>query len=505
MAKRSKAHGIAKLVGRAGQVKDEKVSATSTEIGDVAVGSTTITLGGKSLDSDAVLDFTLDVEPETFTINVDAPDAGQNAMWKWTWNPGTVAYQRVRLLNQVQGTVPVYRKGTYTVRNFAARDIHSSMTQTHKIYLKWLEGAGNQNDVSWVTYDSESNVLNPVTKTRMAIQKLTFSVDSDVTPPSLVAPSVDYTVSIDSDGAGNRHWAFTGTATGNNPTLGPIYAGGTYTFNLDSSTAGHPFYLTTDDGSGFVSGSYVGELDSDDGIIGSRNNGSSSVVYVVPSNATATTIYYRCGLHSSMAGAITRRKLQVDSDGTGILRPVWQHTQEGHKTTAEIRAIPTIPSNVCLIYDTNLGKFKPQDIGTYLDNTTQLREKITDLIDTNTFDSDSAAVVAKENTIFNISLYQQGDLSVTTGTARWYAPFNLQIFSISPKLGTAADGTVTIDINKNGSSAETFSFSASATTATVTDPVINLNEGDYITIDVDAVGSTNKGKDLNIQFKYKKI
>lgn len=499
MAKRSKAHGIAKLVGRAGQVKDERVSATSTEIGEVAVGSTAITIGNKSLDSDSVLDFTLDVEPETFTINVDAPDAGQNAAWKWSWDPGTVAYERVKLSNQTQSNVPIYRKGTYTVRNFAARDIHSSMTQTHKIYLKWIEGAGNQNDVSWVTYDSENNNLNPVTKTRMSTQKLTFTVDSDVSPPSLTPPTVSYNVS-----AVTGAFVFSGSATGNNVSLGPVYKGGVYTFVLDSDTTGHPFYLTSDDGTNFVANSYVGELDSDDGVVGSRNNGISQVVWTVPSNAPST-VYYQCGVHSAMRGSITVKKLEVDSDGAGLLRPVWQHDQEGHATTAEIRAVPTIPSNVCLIYDTALGKFKPQDIGTYLDNTTQLREKITDLVTDNSFDSDSAAVVSKENTIFNISLYQQGELSVTTGTARWYAPFDLQIFSISPKLGTAADDTVTIDVNKNGSSAETFSFAASATTATVTDQTIDLNEGDYITIDVDAIGSTNKGEDLNIQFKYKKI
>lgn len=495
MAKRSKAHGIAKLVGRAGQVKDEKVSATSTEVGEVAVGSTAITIGNKSIDSDSILDFTLDVEPETFTINVDAPDAGQNAAWKWSWDPGTVAYERVKLLNQTQSNVPIYRKGTYTVRNFAARDIHSSMTQTHKIYLKWIEGAGNQNDVSWVTYDSENNILNPVTKTRMSTQRLTFTVDSDVTPPALTPPTVSYTV--ENNGAGA--YTFSGSASGDNPSLGPIYHGGTYTFNISAS--GHPFYFTTDNGDNFSAGTYFGEYT--DGVTGSRTD-SGTVTFVVPNDAPST-LYYQCGNHGVMRGSITVKKLEVDSDGAGLLRPVWQHDQEGHATTAEIRAVPVIPSNVCLIYDRNLGKFKPQDIGTYLDNTTQLREKITDLVTDNSFDSDSAAVVSKENTIFNISLYQQGELSVTTGTARWYAPFNLQIFSISPKLGTAADGTVTIDVNKNGSSAETFSFSASATTATVTDPVINLNEGDYITIDVDAVGSTNKGEDLNIQFKYKKI
>ena len=102
-------------------------------------------------------------------------------------------------------------------------------------------------------------------------------------------------------------------------------------------------------------------------------------------------------------------------------------------------------------------------------------------------------------------MYQQDDLTVHTGTARWYAPFNLQINSIVAKLGTAADATVTVDINKNGSSAETFSFAASSTTATISDQNITMNEGDYLTIDVDTIGTTAKGKDLIVQFKYFKL
>ena len=92
---------------------------------------------------------TLDIAPEVFTINVDAPDGGGAPDWKWTWDAGTVAYQRVGITNLTQDNVPLYKKGSYTVNNFAAHDLHGSMTQTHKIYLKWIDGAGTQNNVSW--------------------------------------------------------------------------------------------------------------------------------------------------------------------------------------------------------------------------------------------------------------------------------------------------------------------------------------------------------------------
>jgi hypothetical protein len=32
-----------------------------------------------------------------------------------------------------------------------------------------------------------------------------------------------------------------------------------------------------------------------------------------------------------------------------------------------------------------------------------------------------------------------------------------------------------------------------------------MNEGDYLTLDVTAIGTTAKGKDLNVQFKYKRV
>ena len=94
---------------------------------------------------------TLDIAPEVFTINVDAPGAGSHTPWKWSWDAGTVAYARVGITNLTQDNVPIYKAGSYTVNNFAAHDIHDDMTQTHKIYLKWIEGAGTQNNISWMT------------------------------------------------------------------------------------------------------------------------------------------------------------------------------------------------------------------------------------------------------------------------------------------------------------------------------------------------------------------
>jgi hypothetical protein len=90
-----------------------------------------------------------------------------------------------------------------------------------------------------------------------------------------------------------------------------------------------------------------------------------------------------------------------------------------------------------------------------------------------------------------------------TGTARWYAPFALQIVAINNKVSTAADQNILITIKKNGTSVKTGSIAASALSSTVTSPEFTMAEGDYITVDITQIGTTNKGENLVVQFKYK--
>ena len=106
---------------------------------------------------------------------------------------------------------------------------------------------------------------------------------------------------------------------------------------------------------------------------------------------------------------------------------------------------------------------------------------------------------------YSISLTQQGTLAVTTGTARWYAPYNLATNSIKAYVETAPVGSaISITVNKNGTSAATPSISAGATSATEITTPITMSEGDYLTVDITAVGSTTAGENLNIVFKYKR-
>ena len=444
---------------------------------------------------------TLDIAPEVFTINVDAPDTGGHPDWKWTWDAGTVAYQRVGITNLTQDNVPLYKKGAYTVNNFAAHDLHGSMTQTHKIYLKWIDGAGTQNNVSWQT--STLNVtgqshpdINGGADTE--IQRLVINVPENPVIPTLTAPTVTYGVTNNGAGA----YTFSQSNHGDNPTLGPVRRGGTYTFTVNAS--GHPFYLTTDSAGLHSSGNYIGEYTT--GVTGSRTQ-SGNLVWTVDSSAP-DTLYYACGNHASMFGTITVKDLEVDSNGSGLSVLYFQHDQEHHKTAVELREVPTIPGNVCLVFNSSTGLFEPQDLGTYMDNTSPFREKSVSLIDNDAsgyIDSAELATSIKDDIIFNITLYQQDDLSITTGTARWYAPFDLTVTSVTPILGTAADDTVTTLVKKNGSTVSTITFAASATTGGVSANTFSMSEGDYLTLDVTAIGTTAKGKDMTTQFKYKRV
>lgn len=106
---------------------------------------------------------------------------------------------------------------------------------------------------------------------------------------------------------------------------------------------------------------------------------------------------------------------------------------------------------------------------------------------------------------YSMMLTQQGTLSTTTGTARWYAPYNLATNSIKAYVETAPVGSaISIDIKKNGTSAATPSISDGGTSATEITSAVTMNAGDYLTVDITAVGSTTAGANLNIVFKYKR-
>ncbi len=388
---------------------------TSDALADNTIDNDSI--ANNSIPIEKLSNVNLAIAPEVLTIDVAAPAAGQDTQWLWNWLTSSLPYARREITNSNELNVPLYKQGTYTVNNFAKTQ-YGSMTQAHTMYFKWIEGAGTQNNISWVTDQGTFTDSHPDINggSDTTVQRLSISVPSTVTPPTLTAPSVTYGVSFVNAGA----YRFSGPRDGDNPNIGPLRRGGTYTFNVNAS--GHPFYLTTDNGTNFAAGTYFGEYTS--GVTGSRND-SGTVTFVVPANAP-DTLYYQCGNHSSMRGAITIKDLAVETNINGNYVVYAQHTQEGHKTPVELRPIPSLVNQMCIVYDATTGQFVPQDLATYVENTPSFENKIREVAGTaELVVEDGSAVVAKVN-VYADSTYlpltdnNAGDQAFATDTNKLY-------------------------------------------------------------------------------------
>ena len=384
---------------------------------EAALANLTLTdavIADNSIDIEKLSNVNLNIAPEVLEIQVSAPAAGQATTWLWTWLTSSLPYARRTITNSPEISVPLYKQGTYTVNNYAAYDLFDQMTQTHSLYLKWIDGAGTDNLVSWATSTGPVSDSHPDINGGNAtdVQRINISVPSTITLPTLTAPSVTYTVVNNGAGA----YTFSGAAKGDNPNIGPFYRGGTYTVNITAT--GHPFYFTTDNGTNFSAGTYFGEYT--DGVTGSRTD-SGTITFTVPNDAP-DTLYYQCGNHGVMRGAITVKDLAVETNINGNYVVYFQHTQEGHKTPVELRPIPSLVNQMCLVYDAGTGQFVPQDLATYVENTPSFENKIREVAGTaELVVEDGSAVIAKVN-VYDDSTYlplvgnNPGDQAFATDT-----------------------------------------------------------------------------------------
>jgi hypothetical protein len=101
-----------------------------------------------------------------------------------------------------------------------------------------------------------------------------------------------------------------------------------------------------------------------------------------------------------------------------------------------------------------------------------------------------------------------GTLSVGTGRAKFYIPGPITLGNVRASVGTAPTGSsIIIDVNKNGSSVFTTNskpqiFAGQTLVSTSTPNITEFTTGDYITVDVDTVGSLNPGMDLTVQIEF---
>lgn len=507
---------------------------------DIYLSSGTIYLGDENLSitdgqltssaSIASPDLDVSLIPENMELIVNANEGGGGTNWFWTWGE-TLLYGRGSVTNSSAETeVPLYREGTYTFVNFAYTQ-YGDMTQAHAGYLKSVLGAGTDNIIPGVTSTTEDR-FNSVTGGNTQVQKHIWTIPSDFSASdiTLAAPSISMNVSINS-GAYDIDIVH-GTD------IEAVYRGGTYTFNLN--VTGHPFYLTTDDGTNWTQGGYAGEYTN--GVSGSRTE-VGTLTFTVPNDAP-DTLYYQCANHSGMKGTIHVKDLEVDvlGDADNSIRIYFQHTQFGHKTSFLIKDKPAIPTTACLMYDGT--KFVPTHMNDYLNSHAEVETKIGQIAQTSVTSVDynnltnlpTLSTVATSND-FNdltnkptvptdinelsdgsglltgggvglgvVSLVQEGELLVTTGTKRWYAPRNIVVNKIIARVDTVASGSsINITINKvsgGATTTKTMSIAAGSTKQEDTNPSFSLNADDYMTLDITQVGSSAAGENLRVTFTY---
>ncbi len=104
---------------------------------------------------------------------------------------------------------------------------------------------------------------------------------------------------------------------------------------------------------------------------------------------------------------------------------------------------------------------------------------------------------------------QAGTLGTGTGVTRYIFPMTATITSVTLSCNTAPTGaSIKVDVNKNGTTIfttqanrPTIATSGFSSSAAVPD-VTSISVGDYLTCDIDQVGSTIAGADLVIQVLY---
>lgn len=124
--------------------------------------------------------------------------------------------------------------------------------------------------------------------------------------------------------------------------------------------------------------------------------------------------------------------------------------------------------------------------------------------------SDDAARV--DDTDMYVTFFKTGVLAVTTGTHRFYLQKAHKILEVEASVGVAPTGaSLIVDVNKNGTTVHTTqgnraTIAASGFVDAATDVEVNtLADGDYLTVDIDQVGSTVAGEDLTVVIRLRRL
>ena len=105
------------------------------------------------------------------------------------------------------------------------------------------------------------------------------------------------------------------------------------------------------------------------------------------------------------------------------------------------------------------------------------------------------------------------NLVTRVGTTRYRFPFAATLIGVSAAINTAPTGSDAIfDVNKNGTTVFTTQANrprilagAYACDEVTNMDITSLAVGDYLTVDIDQIGSTVPGADLSLLIRYQKV
>jgi hypothetical protein len=125
----------------------------------------------------------------------------------------------------------------------------------------------------------------------------------------------------------------------------------------------------------------------------------------------------------------------------------------------------------------------------------------------------SDAATARVNLgILDVATFSKlGTLTVAAGVGRFLLPYNVTITGVIAAVNTAPTGaTILCDVNKNGTTIfstqgnrPSIAISAFKTASSAVPDVTSASAGDYLSVDVDQVGSTIAGADLVVQVTFR--
>jgi hypothetical protein len=109
-----------------------------------------------------------------------------------------------------------------------------------------------------------------------------------------------------------------------------------------------------------------------------------------------------------------------------------------------------------------------------------------------------------------LEVSEEGVLVTDVGSMRWYPPYNITLLDVATFVGTAPTGaTIEVDVNKNGTTVFTtqtkrpiIATSGFHDVSDTPDVTALTGDTDYLTFDIDQVGSTVAGADLVIQVRF---